>query len=446
MTTEVNYYRYYCQTESNFVYKWDTSIPLKCPNNISHTIDSNTITIIDTVSTNEVSVIDTVKTQYQEGISANKNTLLNLKSSFGKSILRDNFITQGTANIINTAGASCEYQMLVTGTNDKAMITSVERPTYCGHCTNEACLGIRVPQTLSNNQYVRFGLYDDSNGFFFKYTSSGLGVGYRYNGTDSNYTQSNLNIDTLNSNGISSVLLQPSKGYVYGIKVSGHGSRVVDYGLFCRSKYGDQRFTVIHRIHTNEIANGVPMLNINLPLNVEIFNNGSLGSNNVYVSDRSYGIYGSFNDNLRTNSVYVPGVNVNSSGTFVPIASIRKKATFVTANTYLSSIDVIATSPQIVQITSGSSLTGPSWLAVAGQLSSDTAIEYDMSASVLGSDGVVLWQGYVPSGNITLSCASLDNASFPKCIMNGVLPITLSAQNVSSSGTVMLVLRTSEAW
>jgi hypothetical protein len=445
MTTEVNYFRYYCNTESNYVYKWDTVNPSQCPNNNSHTIDSNSITIIDTVKTNDVSLTNISKTQSQDIITGNKNVLLNLKSSYGKTQLRDNFLVQGNANIISTTGTTSEFQMLATGTTDKAVITSIERIPYCSHCTNEACLGIRIPQSLTNNQYIQFGVYDNSNGFYFKYTSTGLGVGYRLNGTDSNFTQSNLNIDVLNSNGISSVLLQPTNGYMYGIRISGTGSRVVDYGVYSKSVYGDQRFTVMHRIHTNQISNGIPTLNVNLPLNTEIFNNGTSGSNNVYLSERTFSVYGDFHTDMRQNSVYVSGVVVNSSNVFVPIASIRKKSSFSSLNVYLSSIDAVATTPQILQITSGSTLTNASWQSIPDQLSTETAIEYDESASVLSNDGIILWKGYVSEGKTTLN-SNRYNGVLPKCILNGVLPITISTHNASSNGTLGLIIRTDEEW
>lgn len=445
MTTEVNYFRFYCTTESNYVYKWDTTNPSTCPNNNSHTIDSNSITIIDSVKTNNVTITDISKTQLQDIITASKKVIINLKSSYGKTQLRDNFITAGDANIINTSGQTSEFQMLATGSTDKAMITSIERIPYCSHCTNEVCLGIRIPQTLTNNQYIQFGIYDNSNGFYFKYTNSGLGVGYRLNGTDSNFTQSNLNIDMLNSNGVSSVFLEPAKGYMYGIRISGTGSRIVDYGVYSKSIYGDQRFILMHRIHTNEINNGVATLNVNLPFNTEIFNNGTSGSNNLYLSERTFGIYGEFSDDMRQSSVYVSGVVVDSSNVFVPVASIRKKSSFSSLNVYLSSIDAIATSPQILQITSSSTLTNASWQSISDHPSTETAIEYDQSASVLSNDGIVLWKGYVSEGKTTLSWKN-NNGVLPKCMLNGLLPITISAHNASSSGTLTLIIRTDEAW
>ena len=443
MTTEVNYYRYYCQTESNYVYKWDTSVPTTCPNNVGHVIDSNTITIIDSVSTNQVEVVNDLRTQFQESISVNKQVLINLPGSFGKTALRNNFVTQGTAFILNNGGGGSnnEFQMLVTGANDKASITSVERVKYCGGVMGEAAFGIRIPQALtSSNQYIQFGIYDNSNGLYFKYTNSGVGVGFRGGGaSDSNITQSNLNIDILNGNGLSGVLLQPSKGNTYGIRVSGNGPRAVEYGIWNKGS-----FYTMHKLFTNDIS-GSPALNLNLPLTVEIGNGGASGSNNVYVADRSYSVYGdcgSRNWDNRVNSVYVNGIVINSSNVFVPVASLRKKSTHLSVNASLGSMDVVCTSPQLIMITTGATLTGASWQALPLQTSTETSVEYDTSASVIGTDGIVLWQGYVPSGNVTIG----GQLSLPQCIMNGQLPLTIAAQNVSSSGTVSVVIRTSEAW
>ena len=54
MTTSVHNYRIWCVTESAYVYTWGTETPTVCPNNPAHTIDANSITIVETVSTNAV--------------------------------------------------------------------------------------------------------------------------------------------------------------------------------------------------------------------------------------------------------------------------------------------------------------------------------------------------------------------------------------------------------
>lgn len=447
MTTEVHYYRYYCQTESNFVYKWDTTLPSTCPNDHNHTIDSNSITIIDTVSNNHVEVVNAVRTQYHENVSVNKQLLLSLQSSFGKSILRDNYVNVGNATILNSSNS--EFQLLVTGSNDKASMTSVERVRCQGHMTYEACFGVRIPQTLSGNQYIKFGLYDNgnSNGVYFKYDKDGMGVGIQSGGVNGfgecNISQNNLNIDIMDGDGISGLSLQPSNGYVYGIRVSGNGPRVIDYGVYGKSIYGDQHFFTMHRQYTNNVDN--KFLRSHQPLTIEIANNGYNGSNSVYLSDRSVVVYGDVygkchgdGDVSRTNSLYVPSVSITTSTDFVPIASLRKKNTYYGVNTYLDTIDIICSTPQVIIVTTGSTLTGSSWQPLPQQIATETALECDTSASVVSNDGIIIWQGLAQSGS--------TNLKVPKVFMNGTSPIVISAKNVSSSGTISLVARVIEAW
>ena len=50
----VNHYRIWCNTESTWVYVWGTEAPTVCPNNNTHTIDTNSIAIVKFVSNEEV--------------------------------------------------------------------------------------------------------------------------------------------------------------------------------------------------------------------------------------------------------------------------------------------------------------------------------------------------------------------------------------------------------
>ena len=53
----VNQYRLFCDTESAYVYTWQQSTPVCCPNNNTHLIDTNSISVINSVNTNSVNVI-----------------------------------------------------------------------------------------------------------------------------------------------------------------------------------------------------------------------------------------------------------------------------------------------------------------------------------------------------------------------------------------------------
>ena len=46
--TTVNRYRLWCSTEEDYRYVWDTAEPSTCPSGVEHSVDSDSITIIDT--------------------------------------------------------------------------------------------------------------------------------------------------------------------------------------------------------------------------------------------------------------------------------------------------------------------------------------------------------------------------------------------------------------
>ncbi len=51
-------YRIYCITESAYVYTWKETTPTVCPNNNSHTIDSNTISQLDKIQENRIEILE----------------------------------------------------------------------------------------------------------------------------------------------------------------------------------------------------------------------------------------------------------------------------------------------------------------------------------------------------------------------------------------------------
>jgi hypothetical protein len=60
--TTVSKYRIYCETEDDTVYTWAESEPTTCPNNTAHTIDTDSISIVDHIEENHVQLQDVAKT------------------------------------------------------------------------------------------------------------------------------------------------------------------------------------------------------------------------------------------------------------------------------------------------------------------------------------------------------------------------------------------------
>ena len=52
--TTLYHWRFFCETENTYVYKWDTVAPTKCPNDTTDTIDTNSITIVEEITDNLV--------------------------------------------------------------------------------------------------------------------------------------------------------------------------------------------------------------------------------------------------------------------------------------------------------------------------------------------------------------------------------------------------------
>lgn len=55
--TTVNRYRIFCNTENAYVYTWDTSPPTSCPNNNTHTVDLDSVTLIESISEDTISMV-----------------------------------------------------------------------------------------------------------------------------------------------------------------------------------------------------------------------------------------------------------------------------------------------------------------------------------------------------------------------------------------------------
>ena len=437
MASQVNRYRYYCSTESNFVYKWDTSKPTSCINNIAHTIDSNSVSIIDTVASSEVGVVNLPTTAFNEVKVAEKSTILELKSIFGKSTFRDTFTTTGTAAISNNIGDS-EYTLYATGANDLATMASLQRGKYIAGLMGEVGMGVRLPQVLTSNQYVQFGLYDDSNGFYFRYSKDGLGVGRRRDGIDSNFTQSNLNLDKLDGAGPSAFTLNPSNGYIYNIKFSWYGYGVIEYLLFGPiTPNGTQTEIVMHRQY---VSGQTSIKSPHLPIRIDVGNGGTVGSNLAYVSGRKYAIVGKYTPVYRPSASYVSSININSSTTFLPVISIRRKATYLGIPVRITGADIQCSTPQWIMVKTTGTLTGATWVNPPNQVATETAIEQDTTSTAL-TGGVIVWMGYVDK-SVTRAIDLNDDFDLQEN-----LPLTITAMNgTNQSGNVSIALRWTEEW
>lgn len=436
----INQYRYYCTTESNIVYKWDLSAPTTCPNSSSHTIDPNSITIIDSIANTQVTLpnANLIQSPFEELKVEQKTTVIDLKSVFGRSLLRDIYSSNGNGSITNNIGGNGEYTLSVSGVNDIAQLSSAERGRYIAGMSAEVGIGVRTnTYTLSNTQQAKWGYFDESNGFYFLMNSNGLNCAILKNGVETIYTRNNFTADSLDGNGPSGVTYNPTTGMIYNITYSWYGYGSVEFAIIARNLENKQSYIPCHRVFS---SNSTTINNPNLPIRVELKNNNSPNPAAIYVGGRQYSILGKYTPIMMINSSYL-SVPSPARNIFSPILSIRRKVDYKGVAIKVLSADFIANSDTFVEIRTKTTLNNPVYTNIPSQISTETAIEQDTSSTVV-TGGVVIWAGIIPADK-----SSLRQIESLQYTISEYDIVTVLAQSISSvTGTLSVALRWSEEW
>lgn len=434
----VNRYRVYCQTESNYVYAWNQQLQTTCPNNNTHTIDSNATTIVESISSTATQITNLPLTSFDEVRTAERTRIIELKSIFGKSSLRDVYVETGTGVVVNNVGDS-EYRLTVSGSNDVASLISAERGRYVAGLQGEVGVAARLPATLTGNQEIRLGLFDNSNGFYYKLTANGMNVAILNDGVETLIPRNQWNYDMMDGNGPSKLTLDWTKGLIFLVQFTWYGYGNINFKINTNSPSNQQNSWLIHTYSPN---GSTSVKSPNLPIAITARNNGTTATTNVYVAGRQYSLLGKYEPILRIVSSYVFGKNINSTANFIPILSIRRKQGYVGNPVRAMQGDFIATTDQIVQVRVNTVLTGAAFTTPRDMVASDTAVECDTSATAI-TNGIPIWTGLVTGDQRGSAGNTLDI----KYNLTEYEIMTICSKGVSTTnGTIGLVLRWTEEW
>jgi hypothetical protein len=148
MSQSVFHYKCYCLTEAAYVYTWATSEPTVCPNNNSHSIDTNLTTIIETVSTNTVTAAEN-----SDGYFETSHVVINIPSGTPGTITEHDVVWPMDLIL---------WRTLITPTSDMIgdVLTVVASPeTTIGVITANAASGtttFNVNSTVTSNIWRGF--------------------------------------------------------------------------------------------------------------------------------------------------------------------------------------------------------------------------------------------------------------------------------------------------
>lgn len=371
----VSQWRIYCIDEGNWIESWSTVEPTLCANSTSHLVNPNSVQLLQTIDNQDVDVSNTYQDLLESARVVQQTPIIDLKSFHGITKENKTSIT-GNATVTASSEVDSEIKLNINGTSAICSLRSAERGYYTAGLVSECGIAIRIPEILYTTQELKFGYYDDSNGYYFKLVGNSLSVGIMYNGNETLITRDNFNKNRLD--GSADLLLDLAKGNIFRITFTWYGFGNVTFGVIQTDMINEQRFIPMHTYTTDgNTSCGNPYL----PINIKLSSNGSTQDKSVYVGGRQYCVLGKPIDNTYKNMYYATdSATINTSTKY--LFSIKNKTNYKTCISKIVNIRALSTSSAIVKILKNATLTSSSF--INNPYVEETALSVDTSASLTG--------------------------------------------------------------
>ncbi|OLO37231.1 hypothetical protein BTR23_13755 [Alkalihalophilus pseudofirmus] len=389
-----------------------------------------------------------INSQFNDVNVSQKTPVIELKSTYGISNLRDIVRTSGNGNVTNN---STEYVLSTANAGDTAILESVEKGRYMPGFAAVGGIAVRLPNNPVGNQIVRWGLFEDTNGYFFGVDGTeGKFIAIRRAETDTIILQDNWNVDPLNGTGPSGLTLNLADGHVFNIVFTWYGYGVIEFRVVMQNQITDAQEVIT--VHRERIIGQTSTADPNLPIRGEIDNEDTPGEVELFVAGRQYSILGKYGPEFRITS---ERRTATVETTLFPLISFRRKNEFPpgsnrsnSVTVTLEEIDLLTGSDGFFQIILGGTLTGGTGFinfptANTTIPNNETGLLVNNSATGI-SGGQVVYQGVVGGaiGNVrNLATESLRNIQLP-----GITPITFAVATFSGSTTMTGVFQVREEW
>ena len=382
------------------------------------------------------------KSQFDEQVTVSKSQIINLKSIYGISALRDVVDTEGSATVTNESG---EYKLTTTANGaDKAILESAEQGRYYSGQDALAGVGVRLSSIPTGSQSARWGYYDDNNGFGFGRDADGLFVFDRTGATETKVYQQDWNNDKADGTGPDGVNLNMMDGLIYEINFTWYGYGTIAFNLVYFDNVKKRQGTII--VHRIRKTGSVSIEDPNLPLRAEIDNGGSATAfDSLYIGGRQFTTFGVPANPRRITSERRTGVT-GIGTTFVPLVSFRRKEVFESVSVKINGIDVITDFDAIVEVRFNPTLTGASFGNVTNTTPNETAIESDTSATAI-TGGELVYSFIVSATGA--GAQARGSATVPLIEQDFVRmqPVSVAIRRITGEdGTASCVFRIAEEW
>ena len=384
--------------------------------------------------------VDNAMSSFDETSVASPTTMIDLKSVYPLSRLRDRPSTNGDATISQANG---RYELaLGSDGNASADFRSVERARYVAGYDGVPGLAVNLDRLPTGNQVVEWGNCDFQNGFVVGVDAQGMFTRL-YRGGEAVVTRRREDWSEGRRN-----TLSPLDVHVYRMPYRWYGSGpytlMVDW-VDSRGRPSLLSLDVVHSADKSMPVTEDP----NQPIAVRVQNNGTAEPIKAYVMGRHYVVMGGYNPNRRIIGDFRAQQTVGQ--TFVPLIAFRQKlGVYTSISTKLAGVGIISNENLIWEARVLSDVAGGEWRAP--RLTDDgteSAMEVNTIATGFNVDGLQVWVGDPvegrQGGRSGAGKADLPNLDLPVGAQNEV--IVLCARTVGTQeATVTSTFKIREEW
>lgn len=362
-----------------------------------------------------------------------RHPIIELKSIYGLSNKRDVWsgdVTSDGAEFVLVAAANGGTQ---------ARLETAERGPYPPGQEVEPGMAVRLPSPPSGGQGVRFGYFDDLDGWFYQFDADGLHLGVRRAGVDVVVSWGIWAGDVIRKvEGPGYDEFRPGDGYVYQIPFTwyGFGPAMFNFQL-ASPRGGDWIKTLDTRRPIGETSIAQP----HLPIRCEVYTEAGDAAYDVRVSGRQVSVVGDYDPIFRETSIERQNVTVGAAA-WVPLVAARRRAVYPHALTELLDINVIASAAVRIAIVEDAPVAGASWEPVTDYDAAETLLEQSLAPGTsLLTEGNLLRKMLIPGGGQGNSANSGDARRVSRMPMLGTRPFVIYArqQEGAGDGTVSIV-------
>ena len=438
---DVRKYRIRCATEDAYVYTWSDLEPSVCPNGGDHIVETDATVQIESIAEDHVRVNNMPLTQYGRLRTVEDSVLINLRPGTGISALRDIVTTNNGGQVISAIG-SPTYELRVSGTGSVARIRSAQRARFMAGTCGEVAIGGHFPTRPIDDQRLKFGLFDDDNGFYFVIDATDLWVVVMTSEKETKVRRVDFNLDCLDGRGPSGHTIDPFKGYIWTITFGMFGYGAIEFAIVAEDAMHEQRTIPMHRHYTqSEPAVAVP----NLPITVALESGASDGDAVAYFTGRKFCVQGRFEPVTRQGSVFSTGASPSPgpASDWTPVLCIRRKAAFsyVPVRLYLAEAFCAPGNVSVLKVATGVTVPDDAeWRTPEGHAATETAVEVCSAAPNTG--GICVWQALVRAHTVA-PAPTLADVDFYLIESDAV---ALFVRDMGDMGDISANLRWAEEW